>query len=109
MSNKSYKFRGGMWSGILATTWPFITLEINKDYLILHNELLQRDYLLSKKEVIKIELKNYIPFIANGIRIYHANKNYDEIIIFWVFRLNKLIETLKETGWLDTYEIIKKK
>lgn len=98
MSN--HKFRGGAWIGQWQITWPFITLEVFQDQLILNNELFKKEYRFTHNQIEKIEIKKYIPFFATGIKIHHSIKDYDQRIFFWVFKLKSLTSVLKEFDWL---------
>jgi len=101
--SKIYKFRGGVWIGAWATSWPFCILEVAHNFLAIHDEMLKRDLSFSKDEIVQIEIKKYIPVIGYGIKIKHTKKNYDSIVYFWYvsFRFNKLSNALTELGWIN--------
>lgn len=100
---KQKKFRGGAWIGAWQITWPFITLEVLQDQLILNNELFKKEYRFTHNEIEKIEIKKYIPFIAHGIRITPRDKSKIERYYFWYWTSNfeKLVNVLKQFGWLQ--------
>lgn len=102
MVKKNYKFRGGLWVGWSANSWPNGILEIGLNTLILRDEMLGKEFIFSKNEISEIKIKKFFPVIGYGIRIYHRNKNYNKKIFFWYwsFRFNKLINALKKLGWL---------
>jgi hypothetical protein len=96
------KFRGGAWIGSWQITWPFITLEVLQDQLILNNELFKKEYRFTHDEIEKIEVKKYVPFFAHGIRITPHDKSKIERYYFWYWTssFEKLLNTLREFGWL---------
>jgi hypothetical protein len=96
------KFRGGAWIGQWQITWPFVTLEVFQDQLILNNELFKKEYRFTHNEIEKIEIKKYIPFLAHGIRITPRDKSNAERYYFWYLtsRFDNLVNALKEYGWL---------
>lgn len=51
MENKS-KFRGGAWIGAWQITWPFVTLEVSQDQMILNNELFKKEYHFTHSEYV---------------------------------------------------------
>ncbi len=69
--NSKYKFRGGARIGPWTTSWPFCTLEISHDSLIIHDEMLKKALVLLKNEVVKVEIKKYFPVIGYFIKINH--------------------------------------
>lgn len=101
-TDQHYKFRGGLSVGIFGSTWPNGMLEANQTSLILRDELMEKEYNLSREDIIRIEVKKYFPIIGYGIRIHHNNKRYDKSIFFWYrsFRMDKLTNALKELGWM---------
>lgn len=98
---KKYKFRGGTRIGFLISTWPNGLLEVNNDYLVLRDDLMKREFKLSKEAVSRIEIKKPFPIIGCSIRIYHTNNNYEKEISFGYlsFHFNNLIDALKKCGW----------
>ncbi|MDD3006558.1 MAG: hypothetical protein PHX30_03185 [Candidatus Pacebacteria bacterium] len=101
-TKSNYKFRGGLSIGIFGSTWPNGILEVSQASLVLRDELMKKEYKLSKGDIIRIEVKKYFPIIGYGIRIYHNNKRYDKSMFFWYwsYRMDKLTNALKELGWM---------
>ena len=56
MVNRDYEFRGGLWIGFSGSTWPFGVLDVNTERLVIHDELLQKEYKFSKNEIVRIEI-----------------------------------------------------
>ena len=102
LENKNYKFRGGLRVGQLANSWPNGALVVSNELLVLRDEMFKKEYKFSKNDAVRIKIKKVFPVIGFGIRIYHTNQNYNEKIIFWYisFHFSKLINALKEFGWL---------
>ena len=103
MSNiKENKFRGGALIGSWQITWPFITLEVRQDQLILNNELFKKEYRFTHDQIEKIEIKKYLPIIAYGVLITPRDKSKEDKYYFWYwsFKFATLTNTLKELGWL---------
>lgn len=102
MLNQSFKFRGGMWHGFIATTWPYVRLEVGKDKLSIFDESLKREYHFTHDSVLKITIKRFIPIIAYGIRIYPRDKTKEQVLYFWYVSLHfrQLIDALKKYDWL---------
>lgn len=104
IKDQTYRFRGGIWIGFLYTsTWPFGSLEISRNALILRDEMFDIKYEFSKQDDIRIEIKKGYIFFARGIRIYHKKKNYNNRLYFWYFRsrFENLVNVLKEFGWMQ--------
>ena len=99
---KNYEFKGGVRIGPWANSWPFGTLEVNQNSLILSDKLLKKDLVFLKEDIAQIEIKKYIPIIGYGIKILHNKKSYSSIVYFWYvgFHFDELINALKEFGWL---------
>ena len=102
MINQGYKFRGGIKVGLWASSWPNGVLEVGRSSLILQDKMTGKEYTFLKQDIVRIEVKKVFPIIGSGIQLHHTNKNYDKKIYFWYlsFRFNKLIDALKEFGWL---------
>ena len=102
LEEKSYKFRGGLWIGLLANSWPSGVLEVAQNSLILRDEMFKKEYKFSKEDIVEIKIKKVFPIIGYGIRLIHTNQNYNSEIYFWYwsFRFDQLINALKECGWL---------
>jgi hypothetical protein len=99
---KENKFRGGAWIGSWQITWPFVTLEVRQDELILNNQLFKKEYRFTHDQIEKIETKKYLPIIGHGVRIIPRDKSKEDKYYFWYlsFKFDTLINALKEFGWL---------
>lgn len=102
MIANNYKFRGGALMGYYSNTWPFVVLDVSRDFLVIRDKLLHKEIRLSKSDIDRIEIKKYIPIVGYGIGIYHRNKLYTNLLIFWYvsFNFDKLLSSLKELDWL---------
>lgn len=100
---KSSKFRGGGWIGVWQLTWPFVTLEISQNQIILNNELFRKKYYFTRSEVEKIEIKKTLPIIGYGIRIIPRDKSAGNQYYFWYWSLkfSLLVSVLEELGWIN--------
>ncbi len=108
--NQRYKFRGGVWIGFEASTWPFGALEVSEDELAIIDENLtltgnvssKRERRFTHDEIEKIEVKKYFPIIAYGIQIVPRDKTKGTLLYFWYagFRFKRLINALKQFGWI---------
>ena len=103
MGNQKYKFRGGLWTGGIITKWPSAKMEINKDSLVIFDELFQKKYELSRNEIIKVEAITLFPVFGHYVKIQNTNKNYSKEIYFGVslFSFGKIKRVLKEFNWLS--------
>lgn len=103
MSNQTYKFRGGMWKGFIATTWPYVWLEIGCDSLSLIDTSLKREYHFAHSDIERIAVSKYFPFIAYGIRIYPHDKSKARVLYFWYPGLNlgEITDALKKYNWMQ--------
>ena len=91
------KFRGGAQIGRIRTSWPFVTLTVRNDRLVLKAPL-AGNYAFAPKDIVSIEpLTN---LLARGIRIRHRVEAYKEKVEFLTFRDPRLIiEAIRETGF----------
>jgi len=103
----SNKFKGGVWLGIWAYTWPFGRLEVSSDYLVVsveglpfYNKKIERRF--THENLEKIKVMKYFPIIAYGINVVSRDKKIESPICFWYvsFKFKKLINTLKEFNWM---------
>lgn len=103
MTIQNDRFRGGVWTGPWASTWPFGVLEVGQDYLVISDESLERESRFVRGDIERIEVKRILPIIGFGIRIVPVNKARGGNLYFWYpsFRFKKLISALREHGWLD--------
>lgn len=107
MENQNYKFKGGVWMGFMAYTWPFGKLEVSSDQLIIAVEGLpfdrsRREFRFRHDEIEKIKVIKVFPIIGYGIHIYPRDKKVSSFLYFWYlsFGFKKLIKVLIEFGWL---------
>ncbi len=102
VNTKENKFRGGAWIGSWQITWPFVTLEVCQDELILNNQLFRKKYCFTHDQIEKIEIKKYLPIVAHGICIIPRDTSSEDKYYFWYlsFKFNNLTNVLKEFGWL---------
>lgn len=89
-----------MWEGMLATTWPFCTLEVGRDQLVFENKLLGRRHVLTHNDVVSIERKIYLPFVAWGIKLRNSKSGTPRNLRFWVINLDQMMNALKTSGWI---------
>jgi hypothetical protein len=103
MTNKDYIFRGGVWIGFIASTWPSGVLEVSQNQLAVIDECLKRERRYSHDEIEKIEIKKYLPIIGYGIKIIPHDKTNESFLYFWYvsFYFENLINTLKKFGWIN--------
>ena len=102
MNNFNKKFKGGVWIGALANTWPFGALDIDQNRLILCDKLFKKEIIFPKQEIKRIEIKKYLPIIGYGIRIYSKNPKQNDLYCFWYvgFHFSEFTNKLKGCGYL---------
>lgn len=93
-----FKERGGGWVGtswpwMIQMTWPFVTIHLYENRLLLNYGGKKVELLYS--EITKVNLF-YIPIIAEGVRLYHNNQNQPALLRFWSFGKSKKIKKLIE-------------
>ncbi|MEA3429660.1 MAG: hypothetical protein U9R08_00130 [Nanoarchaeota archaeon] len=91
-----YKERGGAAFGLnmFMTThasWPFATIEIYLDKLIIKFLFVRLEFL--KKD---IEIEKMIRIFSKGIKIHNPKYKYT---VFWSFHTDKLIGKFLESGY----------
>ncbi len=94
---ESIKFRGGAQIGRIRTSWPFVTLTVRKDRLVLKAPL-AGNYTFEPKDIVSIEP---IPdLLARGLRIRHRVEAYKEKVDFLTFRdPRSILEEIRKTGF----------
>ncbi len=102
MDNPLYSERGGSWVWIewylnVSTTWPLSKIDVYKDKLVINT--FPSSIKFEKEDIIKIVPYKFLPFIIEGIKIYHNKKASFNCVIFWSFNVNKLIRKLEEAGF----------
>ena len=99
---KERKWRGGVWLNASGWTWPFATLTIDSDNLILKTPklLFGRTYEFKRDQISKISSWGLIPFIGKpSIRINHNVSSYPKDIIFTTRDSKRLLNKLAEYGY----------
>lgn len=91
------KFRGGGQIGRLRSSWPFVTLTVNRDRLVL-NVPLVGTCTFEPKDIVAIEP---IPdLLSRGLRIRHRVAACKENVEFLTFRDPRaIIEAIRQTGF----------
>ena len=91
---------GGARIGNKNATFPFGKLIVMKDQIKLMTPMGNLFFL--PQNIISIEKYKLIPFIAQGIKINHKIKSYEENVIFWSHKSpSKIIEGIEETGFIN--------
>lgn len=99
--NEQLKFKGGARIGCMNATAPFATLTVDQTTLSLDVGFLGY-FEFQPDDIISIEKYSLIPIIGQGIRINHRSKKYKSKIIFWsIMDPDKLINNIKQTGFLN--------
>ena len=81
-------------------TWPFATLIVDKNQLLLDASLFGK-YTFRPSDVISIEPISILPVLGQGIKINHKVAEYDKQMIFWTFKNPRsVISTIKQIGFL---------
>ncbi len=91
------KFRGGAQIGRIRTSWPFVTLTVRKDRLVLKAPL-AGNYTFTPKDIVSIEP---IPDpLARGLRIRHRVEAYKEKVDFLTLRdPRSVLEEIRRIGF----------
>jgi hypothetical protein len=91
------KFRGGAQIGKIRTSWPFVTLTVRKDRLVLKAPL-AGNYTFEPNDIVLIEP---IPdLLTRGLRIRHRVEAYKENVEFLTFRdPRSIIEEIRKIGF----------
>ena len=104
-SQKSYKFRGGVKTRVFTgslkgSTWPNGILKINEDKIILEDHMFKTVIEYPREQIERIEVRKIIPIIGHGIRIHSKNKNDTSDFWYVSWRLNKLLDALRDCNYL---------
>ena len=91
------RFRGGAQIGKIRTSWPFVTLRVRKDRLVLRAPL-AGNYTFEPKDIVSIEP---IPdLLARGLRIRHRVEAYKEKVELLTFGdPRSIIEEIRKIGF----------
>ena len=96
-----HSFRVGFWIGQMSSTWPSGTLEVGPVHLIIRDQLLKKDFKVSRNDIESLATKKIIPLLGYGIKIELLDKSKDDPIYFWnVGLFRKLEKALRDNGWL---------
>ncbi len=96
-----YTERGGGWIGkapwwILQATWPFSSIQIFSEKLILKVGWKQAEVFFS--DILTVNRILIIPYLADGIRIVHKNSEIPSLLIFWSFgKAGKIRDLIKKS------------
>lgn len=91
---------GGARIGMANATFPFATLKVNKDRLVLNASIIG-NLTFQPSDIISIEPYTMIPILGQGIKINHQVSTYKESVIFWTFKDPKsVVRQIKKTGFL---------
>ena len=91
------KFRGGAQIGRIRTSWPFVTLTVRRDQLVLKAPL-AGNYSFGPKDIVSIE--PIAALLARGLRIRHRVDAYKENVEFLTFGdPRRILEEIKKIGF----------
>jgi hypothetical protein len=79
----------------LNATWPFGTLEIRRDHLVLRTFF--RRYTFPRESILA--LSTFSGLFSRGIRIEHSVSNYPRFIVFWSSHVSRLQRRLTDAGF----------
>jgi hypothetical protein len=80
----------------LNGSWPFGTLEIHPDRLVL--DTLLRRYTFPRDSIVSLSISPR--FFSRGLRIDHRISSYPRFVAFWSFHISRLRQRLIEAGFL---------
>ena len=91
------KFRGGAQIGRIRTSWPFVTLTVRKDQLVLKAPL-AGNYAFAPKDIVSIE--PIAERFVRGLRIRHRVDTYKENVEFLTFGdPRRILEEIRKIGF----------
>lgn len=95
---------GGARIGMVNATWPFATLIVTKDKLVLNASILG-NFVFQPEDIISIDTYMMIPLLGQGIKINHRIANYNSKVIFWTIKdPSTVVNQIKQTGFLDNID-----
>lgn len=95
---------GGARIGMANATWPFATLKVTKDKLEL-NASIVGNLVFQPKDIISIETYTIIPILGQGIKINHRITNYNNKVIFWMFKdPSTVVYQIRQIGFLENID-----
>jgi hypothetical protein len=80
----------------LNGSWPFGTLEIHSDRLVL--DTLFRRYTFPRDNIVSLSISSR--FFSRGLRIEHRIPEYPHFIAFWSFHISRVRQRLLDAGYL---------
>src|SRR5436190_20591700 len=80
----------------LNGSWPFGTLEIHPDRLVL--DTLLRRYTFPRDSIVSLSISPR--FFSRGLRIEHRISAYPRFVAFWSFHISRLRQRLIEAGFV---------
>ena len=93
---------GGARIGWMNASWPFASLKVTENHLILNATILGK-LTFSPSDIRSIVPYNYLPLIGQGVKINHKVGAYKSHVVFWTFKNpTKLIEEIENTGFLNS-------
>jgi hypothetical protein len=97
---KAFSQMGGATYGdnpLLAfhASWPFATLIIDDTALIL--ACMGKQWVFPKNSSLRLSKRTQM--LSVGLRIEHANENYEYFIVFWGFQFTRIRRELELRGY----------
>jgi len=80
----------------LNATWPFGTLEIHPDRLVLRT--LFRRYTFPRESIVALSV--FSSLFSRGLRIEHSTPSYPRFVVFWSSHMSGLQQRLAEAGYV---------
>jgi hypothetical protein len=80
----------------LNATWPFGTLEIHPDRLVLRT--LFRRYTFPRESIVALSV--FSGLFSRGLRIEHSTASYPRFVVFWSSHMSRLQQRLAEAGYV---------
>ncbi len=104
MESIEKKWTGGALLDGYNATFPFATLSVKDEHLIL-DVLFGGKFKFKPDQVINISKYGFIPFWMTGIRIHHNIPTYPDCVVYWHLRWSSkgLLEELAEYGFKTQY------
>lgn len=88
-------FRGGLRAGGLNLTWPFVTLKICNDSMVI--SVPGKRHVINKELIHSIELHQGM--FSRGVKIIHHHEGLESPVIFWSFTARLVLEAARELGF----------
>jgi len=84
----------------LNASWPFGTLEIHSDRLVLRT--LFRRYTFPRDSIVALSV--FSGFFSRGLRIEHSIPSYPRFVVFWSSHMSRLQQRLISVGFHVVHE-----